>query len=803
MLNNLKELIMSNNDPTNVAKQSPTRDKLATERGVELPGMKEKGKNPEQELSVRTQELATDQSIAARQALYEPNGTSLSVTNKCADGISAIVANVAPTGDPKVDLTNNEIIVSMFTRLMADGGTGRIDGFDARLAAIAPPEKGKEAVQPNLKKTDPAEYERLLQSLADDCRANISKITADAKKPGPEGALARQGILGFMGDLGGFEKNTTGFNGYRGPLCDAGLVYNASIAGIFNHQRKLEGLPPPSEQELAVFQEDFRKARAATSEKGGVLSAPEHTAGKKEERIVDSFDKQTRQGLLNQGDVAEEKLKSINPGHQKTLVDAAWPTFLVSKELTQGVTEPVTGHISGTFGEMAFTMNMMCGTHPNTVTRDNPAGKPTGNMSDGEKKVQDAAIGGLASAGLIVGGFHSAVETFQPMSTFATKATQGGLGPKAVAEMQTHAEALMAYANSLGDGTAQRPSTFLYETDKRFLGNSNKLSYPLTAEELSASKESLITKAGNIADAATKAQDMIALLQGADASTATRDVCAVMANLSTSPKELRKLYSFDTRLAYLGQSGGSLQLEKARELAAEPVRNVEQLEAAITAAEEVADQWEKALTDRREYLNSRADKAEDAATKAEAAAKAAPVTIDPEFAKLSASMGYEIKPDTTLQEVADYLRADAKAARAEATYFSGPQGEGAKYVTGPEKAAAREAANQAADKMLGRKEKVQEMKKEYDKYGFDKEGLNKYGETPEQERYEKMWGHDDEYDDPSVAPAEAPEAAAPKTPEKEAPEAASAMMAKYKEQIKPAAEEPTERPTGPGGKGGG
>ncbi|CAM2802969.1 Uncharacterised protein [Legionella steigerwaltii] len=565
-----------NIEPKAPHRKSPPREGLNITKGV-TDG--QKGVNPEQSQNPRTIELATDQSTAARHLLYYPNEASLSVMVKSADGIDCVMGRLKHDGDADKDLAKDEILISMCTRLMADGGTGRIIGFNDRLAKLV-----------EMKKQDPSSvtYIEGVKSLAEECRVNMAQITTTAKKPGPEGALARQGILSFMGDLGGIERHETGFGAaYKGPLCDAKDVYNTYVAGLCDAQRKLRGLKIPALDEwVKDFEEEFHKARQQTSLKGGGLSAPVHTARKKEERAPIGWDVQERQGLLNTGNLAEDRLKSVNSSHKKTLVDAAWPSYLVSEAVTKDVVEPVTGHVSGTFGEMAVTMNLFCGTDPKSIDWQNPSGQPIPSAH----KDQVTAIGALAAAGLITAGFHSAVEIFQPLSTFTTHPTHGALGPKAVIDMNLHAQALRGLAKYLDQ--FDRPSGWVESS------LDGKTTYTLTQEEIKLVKEDLLNKAQSIEDAATKSVDMISALQGEGGTIASLELCRVLANHSTDPKVPLKLCSLNTRLEQLGLRGYSPELKEAREIAKQPVSDSQQkeLESAIETAEKAADRREATAT---------------------------------------------------------------------------------------------------------------------------------------------------------------------------------------------------------------
>ncbi|KTD44411.1 hypothetical protein [Legionella parisiensis] len=563
------------NEPTKHRK-SPPREGLEINKGV-TNGVG--GINPEQANNPRTIELATDQSITARHLLYYPNEASLSVMEKCADGINCVMARLNHDGDVIGDLAKDEILISMCTRLMADGGTGRIIGFNDRLTELV--EMRKHTPKPN-------GYVDAIKSLANDCRDNMAQITATAKKAGPEGALARQGILSFMGDLGGIEKHETGFGAaYKGPLCEPQDVYNTYVAGLCDAQRKLKGQTIPAiDSEVSGFEIQFHKAREQTSLKGGGLSAPAHTARKKEERAPIGWKVQERHGLLNTGDFAEDKLKEIDLQHTKTLVDAAWPSYLVSEAVTKDVVEPVTGHVSGTFGEMAVTMDLFCGTPPESIDWKHPSGTPISSAH----KDQVTAIGALAAAGLITAGFHSAVEIFQPISTFTTHPTHGSLGPKAVVEMNLHAQALRRFAEYLAK-YKDKPGDWVQYSDD------GQICCILSLEELNLSKEEVLSKAQSIEDAATKSVDMISALQGEGGTIATLELCRVLANHSTDPKRALNLCSLNTRLEQLGLRGYSPELKAARDIATEPVNDTQQkkLKDAIDVAEQAADRREAAI----------------------------------------------------------------------------------------------------------------------------------------------------------------------------------------------------------------
>lgn len=609
-------------NPQHPGRKSPPRE-----------GVGEKGIDPEETKNERTKELATDQSIAARNLLYHPNDASLAVVGLCAAGVGSIMRRLDhPPGDTAPNLEKDEILINMCTRLMADGGTGRLPGFNARLADL---------VEMNLQTPRPAEYVGAVRLLAADCRVNMNNITRAAAIPGLDGALARQGLLSFMGDLGGLEAKETGFGkAFKGPLVAAdaapavaavaaadaaaaaavegafsdadeihvaatakaakaakeaaqpGLeaaarrVYEAYVAGLCDAQRRFSNQPAPaSDREVASFEKDFNNARKATSLKGGVLSAPAHTGDKKGQRAVKSWTVEIRRGLLNQGDRAEEKLAEANAEHKTTLLNASWPSFMVSKAVVQDVVEPVTGHVSGTFGEMVTTMNLFCGTPPITVNKAHPHGAPIPSAG----KDQVTAIAALAGAGLITAGFHSAVEIFQPMSTFSGDDTQGSLGPQAVIETKQHVNALRDQIYQLKNPGAFGPLRDHGE-------------YKLSEEELKLSVEELRWKSKSLTNAATKSEDMISLLQGGGGTLATIEVSRVMANHSTAPKELRKLYSVTTRLEELGQRGNFPGLEKARTdahemaIAAKSPSDYAKLQRAISKAEAIADQVEAIMT---------------------------------------------------------------------------------------------------------------------------------------------------------------------------------------------------------------
>ncbi|MFT4059784.1 MAG: hypothetical protein QM652_09565 [Legionella sp.] len=595
---------------TNTMHSNPPNDKsphrVSPPRTPLKPGDKglvaaDKGINPETSKNDRTLELATDQSIAARHLLYHPNATTLAVVNRCADGVGSVMARLAHTGNKDGDLAKDEILINMVSRLMADGSTGRIIGFNQEVDELM-----------KMKKTSPTppEYAERAEKLANKCRENMAHITATAKIPGPDGALARQGLLAFMGDLGGLEKTETGFGlAFKGPIGNedpdpkiaakiaSKHVYDAYVAGLCDAQRKLNGQGPASPEEVSKFEVEFAAARAATSVKGGVLSAPAHTAAKKAERAPVTWDVRVREGLLDQGNKAEDRLKKAYPDHKKTLVDAAWPGYLVSPEVTKNVVEPVTGHVSGTFGEMAVTMNLFCGTPPKTMTREDPSG--LGNSKNEAQQIQASAIAALSGAGLITAGFHSAVEMFQPMSTFTTQATTGALGPKAVEDTITHAKALEAYANHLDNSSDRSAFTYTRTVTPPPPLQPYQDTYKLTSHELNLDKDHLMAKSQSLADVATKSVDMISVLQGEGGTIATLDVSRIMANHSTDPQVPAKLYSVTTRLEELGQGGYTPALKLARDLIESPLRNEKTqeklLEFAVKAAELTAIHKDKNL----------------------------------------------------------------------------------------------------------------------------------------------------------------------------------------------------------------
>lgn len=547
--------------------KSPPRRPLGLAQGVVTATDKEYAINPEKPTNKRTIELATDQSIAARNLLYNPNASSLAVISKCAAGINAVMHRLKHTDDVQDNLKKDKILISMCTRLMADGGAGRIPTFNTRLADLV----NMQNLNPK-----PDNYAKSVSSLAQECRNNMAKITATAVNFGHEGACARQGMLAFLGDLGGIEKHETGFgSAYKGPLCDPKEIYMTYVAGLCDAQRTLTNQKIPASHDAIVsFEKALEESRKNTSIKGGSLSAPVHTAGKKIQRAPLSFKVEERKGLLNTGDMAEEKLKTVFSEHHKSLVDVAWPSYLVSKEVVEDVAEPVTGHISGTFGEMVTTMNLFCGTTPNTITWETPSG------AGAENSDQTVSIAALAAAGLISAGFHSAVEIYQPMSTFTTHATQESIGPKAVAMMNKHVKALRAYANEEGNVMDKRATEWVHD------------GYALDDIELNLSREELLSKAESLENAATKSVDMISMLQGGGGSIATLEVSRVMASQSSYPKIPFKLYSVQTQLDELGLRAHTSELEKARTLAKLSASKEQQinLERAISDAELAADQ---------------------------------------------------------------------------------------------------------------------------------------------------------------------------------------------------------------------
>lgn len=238
--------------PPQSQKRSPPRKALTINAGLTSSGA-----NPELLRHLRTEELATDQSIAARNLLYHPNQSSLHVIKLCAEGINDIMKRLNHGLDVELNLHNDEILISLCTRLMANGGAARIDGFNERLNKIVHLQK----VQPSSEK-----YFSSVQLLATECRVKMDEITRSAVKEGPEGALARQGILSFMGDLGGLETADTGYGaGYLGPLCDPKDIYHSYVAGLCDTQRRLIGLNAADPIEVLDFAKEFHDCRAATS----------------------------------------------------------------------------------------------------------------------------------------------------------------------------------------------------------------------------------------------------------------------------------------------------------------------------------------------------------------------------------------------------------------------------------------------------------------------------------------------------------------------------------------------------------
>lgn len=547
-------------------RQSPDRQPLPidSEEGITAPGS---GINPEEKPSERTAELAIDQSIAARHLLYYPNEACLKVLTRCAAGVDSIMGRLTHTEDEIGNLEKDEILISMCTRLMADGGTGGIPGFDCALGDLVA-----------MKNTKSADYHDALKSLASKCRANMSQITNAASIKSPDGANARQAILSFMGDLGSIEpKDTCLGKEYKGPLCDPSLVYKTYLAGLYELRSKIMPLPIQlTEDSMKAFEAQFETAKKATSLRGGGLSAHTHTPFKKKERAPEVWDLNQRLGLLNMGPNAEAKLMELHPDHKQRLVNASWPTYYISKEITQNVLEPVTGHVSSTFGDIVSTMNMLLGVPFERMTKEDPSGTlaagPEGFWT-GENLA--AEIGALASAGLIVAGFHSAVEVYQPMCTFSTGSTAKILGPEAVDITKKQVAALRHYAHSLKDES--RPQSFEHQ------------GYKLKKKDLSLSHKRLLKKARSLEKAATKSVDMISLLQGEGGTLATIEVSRVLSNFSSDPKGVRELFSLKSRLEDLGQRGHTAELERARALEYSPNQN--QLKQAIHLAEVASDHY--------------------------------------------------------------------------------------------------------------------------------------------------------------------------------------------------------------------
>lgn len=491
------------------------------------------GVDPELSKSRRTRELATDQSIAARHLLYYPNENCLAVIDKCVKGIDCIMNRLKHTGDPAQDLLNDEILISMSTRLMADGGIGRLISFNETL---------EDLVRMKSEIPIPPDYTKKVRLLADRCRSQMAEIQEGAVVKGPDGAYSRQALLALMGDLGGLEPHESGFGqAYKGPLCDAALLYATYTAGLCDAYRRLDGIEEPATaQELAEFRVKFKEAKANTSDKGGTLSAPKHTKNKKGERAPLDWEVIERKGLLDTGEDAELQLMLQYPGHHTTLLNPAWPSYQMPREIIEDVVEPVTGHISGTFGEMATTMNMFCGTPLETMTLKNPSGTP---REASVSLAQIESIAALVAAALITAGYHSAVEIYQVLSTLTTQVTLGGIGPKAVDDMTNHAHALRDYAAQLkAMPNEERPKSLELH------------GYQLTTEELQSDWQVLEAKAKSLEDAASKAVDMISMLQGGG-TLATLDVNRVMARASSYPDALFDLYSQQTQSEELSING--------------------------------------------------------------------------------------------------------------------------------------------------------------------------------------------------------------------------------------------------------
>ena len=369
---------------------------------------------------------------------------------RCATGVRRILDTVKSTGPVEDDVAKGEILISMFTRFMADGGAGRIQGFNATLQALV---DAKAKLPQNQQG-----YQREVMILADRCRDRMERILAECENiPGPENALARQALLTFMGDLGGLEATQTGFGAaYSVPLCgtekpDPGKVYDTFVRGLYDAQGRPESLAPSSitgkniKDPFKQFKEDLEKARERTTVKdtGGVLSAAVHTIDKKGQRKMVVGPNLIRDGLLGQGPNADEKIfdkfNSYQIDDAKRLLSVGWPQFVVPEALVEDVVEPVTGHISGSFGELAVMILMFYGVQPQAITAEKPFGDAP------PEAVQ--AIASIAAAMLISAGYHSAVEIFQPMSTFCGNSPHLVVGKIATENTRKYVEELDKFAN--------------------------------------------------------------------------------------------------------------------------------------------------------------------------------------------------------------------------------------------------------------------------------------------------------------------------------------------------------------------
>ncbi len=505
--------------------------------------------DPESTTNEETLRMACDQSIAARNLLYHPGRESMEAIQRCTHGVRQVLRVIDATSDPVDNLKNGEILITMFTRFMADGGAGRIPGFNAQVRALG-------AARARLPEGQQSYNDKVL-TLANTCRARMDGILERCVQEGPVGAIDRQALLTFVGDLGGFEPDQIGFGPtYPAPICGdpakkddprafakdaAEKVYNTLVMGLFN------AAGAGSTSEFVTFADNFKRARLLTASKpDGVLSATVHTITKATERVLVKDSSKERQGLLNQGGKADDIISATTQIDQsQRLLSVAWPQFTVPKKLLEGVDEPVTGHVSGSFGEIAVMTAMLCGARPETFTPDEPAG---------QSGLNPRAIASLASAVLMTAGYHSAVEIFQPMSTFCGQPSHELLGSITARNSKLRVGALKDFAEWKERYPGVDPSGF---PDIDLID---------IAVDCSLNPDELRDKADKLWAVSTKEQDFISLSQGKDrgATLATLEVCGVLAEQSQFPMQVGQLLSLRTREEMIGVSGSVFS--KAREV---------------------------------------------------------------------------------------------------------------------------------------------------------------------------------------------------------------------------------------------
>jgi hypothetical protein len=419
------------------------------------PAMSEDRHDPEADASPETLDLAHEQSISARNLIYNPGKMPMDVIKKCAHGINAVMNRLSTEGkDEATALANNEILISMCTRLMIEGGNQPIPGFRNDLEKLGV-----------LSKTNPrseeqeAEYKYGVRELATKCRREMSQMLTDCQREGPAGGRGRQALLGFLGDLGGLEPhNEVQFGGYPAPLGSGTRIYSAYVDGVCDLNHPPSTNPDPNV--IARFPDEFEAARLrGVAKGGGTLGTDQFTKYKPDERVINLAEgPRERKGLLDQGTRADNTMRI--PEEQR-LRNATWPSFRTARAVTEGLLEPVSGHVSGTAGEMIHTMRLLCGESPNHIKGPSaPTEESLARMNRYERD-QSTAIASLTAAGLIATGFHTAVEVWQPISTYTGSGAEKLMGPGAIEEMVLTAKNLETAAEGIlakpGDpSTAER-----------------------------------------------------------------------------------------------------------------------------------------------------------------------------------------------------------------------------------------------------------------------------------------------------------------------------------------------------------